>query len=169
MVKPLPLQYLMQCNSYTFAHQRTSSLPDQPRNEAESNSNCDPSCDQIQRVFIAGQSGGPVNMQGANCLRIEGRPPVGTQICREWVEWVAKCRHTCWACPASTIATTTCPLSSFYHCYYYLSTCPASTISIYYYLSSYYITHLFLQLLANFYFCLYYALFRLVQLLKLLL
>ena len=67
-------------------------------------------------------------MQGANCLRIEGRPPVGTQICREWVEWVAKCRHTCWACPASTIATTTCPLSSFYHCYYCLCTCPASTI-----------------------------------------
>ena len=45
-------------------------------------------------------------------------------------------------------------MSSFYNWYYYLSTCPASTIAIYYYLSSYYITHLFLQLPANFYFCL---------------
>ena len=184
MLKPLPLQHLIHLCSpeniiITRSTEKRSWIELQLWSILWSN----------PKGFNCRAVGGTVNMQGANCLRIEGRPPVGTQICREWVEWVAKCRHTCWACPASTIATTTCPLSSFYHCYYflstcsastiattitcplsifyncyscysYLTTCPASTIAIYYYLSSYYITHLFLQLLANFYFCLYYALFR---------
>ena len=35
----------------------------------------------------------------SNCFKIERHPLVGTQICRGG--WVAKCRHTCWACPAT--------------------------------------------------------------------